>query len=111
MEFEVFTKEVEINGQKYKLRPLSGRHLPKLFNVIKKIEVNEGSTNNEAVSSFLSKIDEETIQDLHSLGLETLKKSYPNSNQETLDEFVTQNLFKLFEAITQVNIPHQDESE
>jgi len=99
--FEIFTKEVEIkvgdNVHKYTLRPLSGRFLPKLYSVIGKLQ----SKDEEGIGSFL---EEDTIKVLHELILETFRKSYPNEDENKLDEFVSQNIMLLLEAVIEVNI-------
>ncbi len=102
--FEIFTKEVEVkiggNTHKYVLRPLSGRHLPKFYSIVKKIQQNKEGDKVD-VTEFL---DENTVASLHELTLETFKKSYPKEDEEKLDEFVSQNLLSLMEGLMQVNI-------
>ncbi len=104
--FEVFTKEVEIEGQVYKIRPLNGRFLGKLFAVFKDLKLDEKT---DEKSSF-DNLGEGTIEKLHEIILETFSKSYPENNKDELEEWVSQNLFKLIEPVIQVNIPTEDES-
>lgn len=108
--FEIFTKEVEIESvsgkMKLKLRPLSGRFLPKLYKILKVFQTDMGEDDRKTdISSqeFLKKLSEDVISDLHLISLETLKKSYPSANESDLDEFVSQNLMSLFPAIVEVN--------
>lgn len=102
--FEIYTKEVEIDTlmgkEKFRLRPLNGRHFPKLMAVM----TNLKSNGSEDANNTLSKIDETTSANLHYLILETLKKSYPNEDVEKLDEFTTQNMFVLITPIIELNI-------
>lgn len=102
--FEIYTKEVEIDTlmgkEKIKLRPLNGRHFPKLMSVMTKLQ----SDGSEDAKSTLLRIDEATSANLHYLILETLKKSYPNEDVEKLDEFTTQNMFALITPIFELNI-------
>lgn len=107
MIFDIYTKDVELklksgNSVTLKIRPLSGRFLPKLFSVASKFQ---GKSEDE-VSAIFS--DEKSIADLHLLILETLKKSYPKEDVEALDEFASQNLFSLLEAVIEVNIGNQE---
>lgn len=98
--FEIFTKEVEIKGEKYTLRPLSGRHLPKFFKVLKALE-GSGKTADD----FLTNLDEESMGLAHELCLETLKASYPDKEVALLDQFVTQNLLQMMPVLVEVNLP------
>ena len=102
--FEIYTKEVSIktmiSEEKFVLRPLNGRHFPKLVSIINKLKSEEG----EDASKVLSKLDEDTSSNLHYLILETFKKSYPNENVDKLDEFVTQNMFALIGPVFELNI-------
>lgn len=104
MMFEIYTKEVEIvdksgNKQVYKLRPLSGRFLPKLYSAMSKFQgIKEGEEFDVSV------LDEDTVQKLHTICLETFKASYPDQDVKVLDEFVSQNLLKLLEPVIQVNV-------
>ncbi len=113
--FDAYAKEVEIETVaggivKFKMRPLSGRFLPKLFTIIGKIEkVGEAEGDSEVkkkekFSETLDALGEDGILALHELCLETLKKSYKDESEERLDEFVSQNLFQLFPALMEVNI-------
>ncbi len=102
MEFDIYTQEVKINDQLYKLRPLCGRFLPKFFAVVKKFE---GVDKDNASIPF----DEETIEKLHELGLETFKKSYPNTKEEELDEFVSQNLMLLIDPLMKLHFRTPEE--
>ena len=100
--FEIYTKEVKVGELTYKLRPLSGRFLPKLYAIINKFEnMDEKDKTSSAAFKLL---DEDSITKLHELLLETFKKSYPNENVEKLEEFVSQNLLQLFEPLMQVNM-------
>ena len=111
--FEIYTKEVEIkepNGNvvKYKLRPLSGRFLPKLYSILGKMQVRQkelkGLSEEEKNIKSFEQLDEDTISKLHSLTFETLKKSYPKENEEVLNEFASQNLLQFLGALIEVNL-------
>jgi hypothetical protein len=104
MRFEVYTKDVEIQGETYKLKPLRGRHLPMLFSALKGFKAKEGEELN------ISDIDEEAMGKLHTLALETFKLSYPDEDEEKLDRFVTQNLMVLFKTIIELNIGNNGEN-
>lgn len=95
--FEIYTKEVVIGNETYKLRPLSGRFLPKLYSVAKSF--NKDSSDDGSLEGM----SEDTISNIHSVCLETLKASYPDQKPEDLDLFVSSNLWALFKAVTEVN--------
>jgi len=112
MMFEIYTKEVEIKGEKYLLRPLCGRFLPKLYSVLKALNEsknNQEGTEEEKAAKAFDSLNENTISKLHEIGLETFKKSYPEQDEKILDEFVSQNLLILLEALITVNVGNSDE--
>lgn len=100
--FEIYKKDItiNINGKDLTLsiRPLSGRFYGKFISVVKAFngDINE--------KDFLEKLDEDTMNKLHELLLETLIKSYPTEDKELLSEFVTQNMFLLIPGFVEVNI-------
>ncbi len=108
--FEIYTKTITITTHKGEvtllLRPLSGRFLPKLYNIMGKFnfKVDEATSNDDKAREFFSKLDESAVLSLHEISLETLKKSYPGEDPIALDEFVSQNLLTLFPAIFEVNL-------
>lgn len=95
--FEIYTKEVEINGDKYLLRPLCGRHIAKLYSVIGKMQ----GTDEKDIAS---KLDEETMEKFYDLAYETFKASYPQEDDEKIKAFVSQNLMQLIEHVVNVNV-------
>jgi len=100
--FDIKTTEVEIEGQQYKLRPLTGRFLPKFYSVLSKFQgVTEETESNE----ILSKLDEPTIEKLHELILETLKATYKDIDDVKLEEFVSQHLITFLPHILSINLP------
>jgi len=116
--FEIYTKEVEIkepsgNVVKYKLRPLNGRFLPKLYSVIGKMQGNqkelEGLSDEEKNIKSFESLDEDTVNKLHSLVFETLKKSYPKEDEDLLNEFASQNLLQFLGALIEVNLGNGNE--
>jgi len=116
--FEIYTKEVEIkepsgNVVKYKLRPLNGRFLPKLYSVInvmqKANEINKDLPDEERNAKALESFDEDTVGKLHTLIFETLKSSYPKEDDKQLSEFASQNLMSFIGALIEVNIGNGNE--
>ena len=104
--FEVYKKEVEMvdatgNKNKFLLKPLSGRWLPKFYSAMKKLSPKKGEEEQS--------VSPEAIGELHELVMETFKKSYPDQEDDNLDEWVSQNLMKLIEPIIEVNLGKQDE--
>lgn len=105
--FEIYTKEVDIKGKKLEFRPLSGRYLPKLYAVMSEVEKNKDKDGNIGVQAF----SEDTMSKLHTLVLETLKKSYPDEEESILDEFASQNLMHLLQPLIEVNVGSVDDAE
>lgn len=99
--FEIYTKAVKIGDNEYRIRPLSGRFLPKLYRVFSSFEV---SRKEHGEDGFLQGLDEQTISFAHELCLETMKASYGDRKEDELDLFVSQNLWELFGAVAEVNM-------
>ena len=98
--FEVYTKEIEIQGNKYNIKPLTGKYIGLLYDVIKELNVGENGKQEEIVDKLSSVV----ITKLHTICLETMKKSYPDQEEGKLNEWVSQNLFSLVKPIVEVNI-------
>lgn len=109
MEFEIYTKEVELNGKTYTIRPLSGRFLPKLYSILRSLQPAMGGKD-ATPDQMLEGMDEDTVANLHKLSLETLRKSYPNTKEDVLDEFVSQNLIKFLEILITVNLNNEEDA-
>lgn len=98
MRFEVFSKTVKIKGDEYTLRPLSGRYLPKLYEVASKL----GKGDDE--EDILDNLSEEVVQKLHDLALQTFVTAYPQEDKDKVDLFVSQNLLEILPALIELNM-------
>lgn len=105
MRFEVFTKEVEINDEKYELRPLTGKYLPKLYAVSSKL----GRFDEDSQDEFLDALDEEVVSKIFELAVETFRKSYPDQDEEQVEQWVAQNLMVILPALIEVNLNGPEE--
>jgi len=95
--FNIYTKDVKIGDEVYQLRPLTGRFLPQLYDVI-------GKLANDKEEIDVKQLNEENITALQTLALETFKKSYPNEDENRLDEFVSQNLMVIVGPLVELNL-------
>jgi hypothetical protein len=99
----MYDKEFEFdnNGKKETIliKPLPTLYLRKLFNIVKKF--NEGQESSQDMIKILS--DSEVLPQLVEVVTETVRKSYPDLDQVTLDEFVGINMFTLIPFIIEVN--------
>jgi hypothetical protein len=104
--FSTFSKEVEIelNGvtHKYKLVPLTGEHLPKIYELSKKLEALQGMKEEEFVGAML---DPEVADLGHYVVFETLKASYPNEDKNQLDRFASQKLHQFLGPVIELHFP------
>jgi hypothetical protein len=101
--FGVNKEEVEIDGEVYKIPPLSGKHLPLFYQVAKTFsDVDKEEDNEEAI---IKRMDKPTVEALHGLIFESLKKEYPEQDEENLDSFATQNMSFFLEAVLKANSP------
>ena len=102
--FEINKEEIEINGQKYEIVPLSGRFLPKFYAVVTKLQK---AADGEEFD--IAALDEDVISKLQEICLETMAFSYPNKTKEELDRFVSQNMLQMIEGVIKVNLPQPKE--
>jgi len=119
MDEELFAKhinpiqKVEINGDEFKLKPLQWKDMPKFWKFTNKItkafnfgEIKEGEElTPEQQAHFSESLDEDTIDILLELELNTMKISYPETSEEVLKSFVKDNIFELMPHIILVNTP------
>lgn len=112
--FEIYTKEVEIKSPsgeliKYKLRPLNGRHISKVFDIVRAIskqKVDASLSEEEQSRLALESFTEDMVNKLHIITFETLKSSYPKEDEEELNIFASQNLLQFMDAIVTINMPN-----
>jgi hypothetical protein len=109
--FEVDEGKVTIKDTEYKLTPLTGKHLPKLYKFLSKIAPLQESLKSEDTKVKYEKIfealDEEALQAFHFVCVESLKDSYPEQDLKVIDKFVSQNLLSFFEPILTLNMPKE----
>lgn len=101
MMFELYTQEIKIKDDTYRVRPLSGKYLAKLYAVASKLGAGKEGQD-------MSDLDEDTVKALHEIVFETFKASYPNEEPDKLDLFVAQNLMLLMEGVFKVNMKAPD---
>lgn len=101
MMFEVFSKEVEIAGEKYRIRPLTGRFIKPFYDVLKAFSEFKGDESED----FIASLNPETMESGHMLAMETFRKAYPKEDVEKLEEWVSQNLVNILPAVLEVNLP------
>ena len=115
--FNIATHKFELDNEEYFLKPLGGAYVGLLFEVLDSFQSVNTKVENEtpkditdaekekfASDKFLSYLDKEALGKLHTLTLETFKRSYPTAKEEELEGFVTQNLFTLMSHIIAVNM-------
>lgn len=98
MRFEVFSKTIKIKDDEYTLRPLSGRYLPKLYEVASKL----GKGDDE--EDILANLNEEVVKKLHDLALQTFVTAYPQEDKDKIDLFVSQNLLEILPVLIELNM-------
>lgn len=98
--FDIYTKTVEIAGNDYIIKPLPGKFYDKFLRVIKGFNVSTGTDQ-----ELLDSLSPESFKEAHELCVETMKLSYPDDPVDKIDLWVTQNFNKIFEAVTEINLP------
>ena len=90
-------EEIEINGDKFILKPLTIDELPLFF----KIMAAMGSETD--VESFLSRANEDTFEAIKEMIYITLQKSFPDESEEDIKMFGLQYMSVLFPKIIEIN--------
>jgi len=99
-------KEIEIEGEKYTIKPLTTDEMP-LFLQLMKITNKEGDLD-------IAKIDAQTSQSLVVMLNKTLQKSFPTDwkeDEEEVKQFGMKYMTVLLNAIIEVNVPNAGEKE
>jgi len=120
--FNITSHKFELDNEEYFLKPLGGAHIGLLFEVLESFQSVNARIESEApikateeerekLSSekFLAYLDKEALGKLHTLTMETFKRSYPSEKVDDLEGFVTQNLFKLMNHVIKVNMNSTEE--
>ncbi len=91
--------ELEIEGEKYALKPLNTEHLPLFFKVMKGFS---GASQGKPEEAFKN-MDEESMNALKQMIDITLEKSFPDETAEVRTEFGMKYWGQLFEKIMEMN--------
>jgi hypothetical protein len=106
------TFDIEIEGvnQKITLKPLPAKYLNDLLVISNELQIK--STGNDEQDSILI-LDKLSNSDIMSklivLETETIKRSYPEWDADTVNDFVTVNAFKLLPLVVKVNFRSKDD--
>lgn len=111
-DFDIYTKEVEVDGKTLRLRPLDGEHLPLMWSILTESDTSSAMDKedveklSEAEKSEMVKgmFTEENMRSIYKLCLHTMVRSYPKKDKEGLEDFTSLNLMKLFSVITDLNM-------
>lgn len=88
------------------IKPLATKFLPKLFKVIRQFNAQnkEDLSEEESTANLINTFAEsDIIEHLAEIVFETVKKSYPELDTQSVDEFTSANMFKLLPFIIEVN--------
>jgi len=102
------------------IKPLPSEHLKKLFSILKSVDTKDVkelqilTSDSEDIKTLKQQklgqlfaerlLEDEILQSLLDIVSVTVKKSYPQLDEELRDEFVTNNIFTLLPFIIEVNI-------
>lgn len=82
------------------LKPLPVKHLPALFNVVKRFQ----GRDTEKPEEFLAALDDDVIEKLVNMCVAVMKKSFPTMDESDIDGFVASNFLTLFPVIIEMNL-------
>ena len=98
------TKEVEIDGTKYEIKPLRGGDIGKFFVVLKTFS---GIKEDSDESAILEKLDDDVAVALHYVCTQSLVHAGVKMSEDELDMYVSQNMFTLMGPVMEVNMPQK----
>ena len=98
-------KCIKIGEDDFIIKPLGMKHMKSFFKLMKKFDGAKGN------SDFVKALDEDTTEVIEKLLMATLKKSYPEVDEEKLSEFGMKNFGELLPAIFEVNMGGVAENE
>lgn len=102
--FKTQTKEVTIEHDSeehtYEIKPLKGKHISLLYDIASAFS---GLDPEEDEEEFQKRFTGEKAEIAHRLVFETLRRSYPDADEEKLDMFASQHMFEFVEPIVQLN--------
>ena len=94
----------------FTLQPLRFKDLPKLYAVFRKFaSMDKEKLKEEDSEEMLKLLDEETITLITELVSKTLKYSYPEEDEASLEAFGTTHLMDLLGEIIELNSPRVSE--
>jgi len=101
------TVDLTIDGEDftYDIKPLPGKYYPDLLYLSSQF----GSIRDEDGELDFSELDREMWSTARTLVLETFKKSYPDTSEDVIEDFVTQNFMSLLEPVLLASLPEQEE--
>ena len=102
--------EIEIEGQKFVLKPLSTKHLPAFFKAMKSF----GSVEGGDTKAVLASLNDESIGAIQSLIENTLEKSFPEewkADEEEVKEWGMKNMMEILPKIFEINTPEDKSTE
>ena len=92
--------EIEIEGETYELKPLDVEAMPYFFKAMKAFSGVKDNSSNEDV---FKNLDDEGIDAVKYLVMETLKKSYPNEPIDELKVFGMKYMMNIFGKVMEMN--------
>jgi hypothetical protein len=109
---------VEIGEDKFDLKPLPWKFLPKVNKLIMKMARKTKSLNmkegmdidemtDEQLEAAFNIFDEDNKDLIYELCFETMKVSYPKIDEKLLSDFASNNAIKLIQPIVKLNMPKQ----
>lgn len=92
--------DVEINGEIFKLKPLTTKYLPKFFKVMKAFS---GATEGASVEEALKNVGDDGTQALADIIDATLESSFPDEDAEERQQFGMKYMMTLLPTIIEIN--------
>ena len=93
-------EEVEIDGEKFLLKPLTTEHLPLFFKTMKAFS---GAKEGADMSEILKNIDDAGLNAVKEIIEITLEKSFPNESEEERKQFGLKYMSDLIGVIFEMN--------
>jgi hypothetical protein len=105
MRYGIRTKNVEIEGELYKIAPLSGEFFADFMDIATKVEtqIKEQKRNGVSDSELQIKLSKDDYKIMTELVVESLYAGDKTADKEQIKPFASQNLLLIFPTMMEVN--------
>lgn len=100
-------EEVEINGEKFLLKPLGADYFGDFMNIAKGFS---GAKGDDDMEGMFKNFNDDTMKSINKVIIDTLKQSLPDETDEDINIFAGKYMMQLLPSITKMNGLNSEDS-